>query len=151
MTTSDHKTGWRRPEIMLLFMAAGVPLSFSTWQTLLNNFAIENAAFTGAEIGVLQSLREIPGFLSLGVIALLWLLREQKLAVLSLALLGIGVAATGYFPTVIGLYLTTVVMSMGYHYYETVQSSLALQWIDRDRAPETFGRLIAVGSFAGVK
>jgi len=150
MTTSQHTTGWRRPEIMLLVMAAGVPLSFSTWQALLNNFAIERAAFTGAEIGVLQSLREVPGFLSLGVIALLWLLREQSLAVVSLALLGIGVAATGYFPTVIGLYLTTVVMSMGYHYFETVQSSLALQWIDRDRAPETFGRLIAVGSFAGI-
>ena len=150
MTTEDHVTGWRRPEIMLLFMAAGVPLSFSTWQTLLNNFAIERAAFTGAEIGVLQSLREIPGFLSLGVIALLWLFREQSLAVLALALLGIGVAATGYFPSVMGLYLTTVVMSMGYHYYETVQSSLALQWIDRERAPETFGRLIAVGSFAGI-
>ncbi len=79
MKTPEQTTGWRRPEIMLLVMAAGVPLSFSTWQTLLNNFAIERSAFTGAEIGVLQSLREIPGFLSLGVIALLWLLREHAI------------------------------------------------------------------------
>ena len=56
--------GWRRPEILLLVFAAAAPLSFSTWQALLNNFAIERAAFTGAEMGILQSLREVPGLSS---------------------------------------------------------------------------------------
>ncbi|MGD9258557.1 MAG: MFS transporter, partial [Gammaproteobacteria bacterium] len=136
---------------MLLFlMAAGVPLSFATWQALLNNFAIEAAAFTGAEIGILQSLREIPGFLAFAVVFVLLILREQSLALLSLALLGVGTALTGFFPTVIGLYCTTVIMSVGFHYYETIQSSLALQWIDKSRAPETLGRLIAVGAFTGL-
>jgi hypothetical protein len=137
----------RRPEILLLLMAAGVPLSFATWQALLNNFAIESAAFSGAEIGVLQSLREVPGFLAFAVVFVLLIMREQTLALISLSLLGIGVALTGFFPTVVGLYCTTVIMSVGFHYYETIQSSLALQWIDKARAPETFGRLIAVGSF----
>ena len=141
---------WRRPEVLLLLMAAAVPLSFATWQALLNNFAIEKAAFTGAEIGVLQSLREVPGFLAFAVVFVLLILREQTLAVISLALLGLGTALTGFFPTVIGLYCTTVLMSIGFHYYETVQSSLALQWIDKSRAPETFGRLIAVGSFTSL-
>jgi hypothetical protein len=48
---------WRRPDILLLVMAAAVPLSFGTWQALLNNFAIERAAFTGTDMGVLQSVR----------------------------------------------------------------------------------------------
>jgi len=77
-------------------------------------------------------------------------MREQSLALWSLLLLGIGTAATGYFPTVLGLYLTTVVMSLGFHYYETVQSSLALQWIDKKKTPETLGRIIAVGSFTSI-
>ena len=141
---------WRRPEVLLLLMAAAVPLSFATWQALLNNFAIEKAAFTGAEIGILQSLREVPGFLAFAVVFVLLVLREQTLAIISLALLGIGTALTGFFPTVIGLYCTTVLMSIGFHYYETVQSSLALQWIDKLRAPETFGRLIAVGSLTSL-
>jgi predicted MFS family arabinose efflux permease len=141
---------WRRPEMLLFLMAAGVPLSFATWQALLNNFAIEAAAFTGAEIGILQSLREIPGFLAFAVVFVLLILREQSLALLSLALLGVGTALTGVFPTVIGLYCTTVIMSVGFHYYETIQSSLALQWIDKSRAPETLGRLIAVGAFTGL-
>ncbi|MDH3474799.1 MAG: MFS transporter, partial [Rhodospirillales bacterium] len=130
---------WRHPELLLLLMAGAVPLSFATWQALLNNFAIERAAFTGAEIGILQSLREVPGFLAFAVVFLLLLVREQRLAYLSLLLLGLGTAVTGYFPSVLGLYVTTVVMSLGYHYYETLQISLSLQWIDKKKAPETLG------------
>ncbi len=148
--TDAPKFRWQRPELLLLLMASAVPLTFATWQALLNNFAIERAAFTGAEMGILQSIREIPGFLAFAVVFVLLMMREQTLAVISLLLLGIGMAATGFFPTVWGLYLTTLVMSLGYHYYETVQTSLALQWIDKARAPETLGRLIAVGSFAGL-
>ncbi|MGE4647133.1 MAG: hypothetical protein AAEJ59_03630, partial [Arenicellales bacterium] len=97
------------PEILLLLMAGAVPLSFATWQALLNNFAIERAAFTGIEIGVLQSLREIPGFLAFTVVFLLFLLREQSIALISLALLGVGTLITGFFPNVMGLYITTVI------------------------------------------
>ncbi len=141
---------WRRPEILLLLMAAAVPVSFSTWQALLNNFAVERAAFTGAEIGILQSLREIPGFLAFAVVFLLLVVREQNLAFVSLLLLGLGTSLTGFFPNVLGLYLTTVLMSVGFHYYETVQTSLSLQWLDHKSAPETLGRIIAVGAFAGI-
>ena len=141
---------WRRPEVLLLLMAAGVPLSFATWQALINNFAYERAAFGGVEIGMMQSLREVPGFLAFGVVFLLFLIREQRLAVLSLALLGIGTAATGFFPSVLGIYATTVVMSLGYHYYETLQISLSLQWIDKVRAPETLGRLISAGAVTSI-
>jgi len=140
----------RRPEVLLLLMAAAVPLSFATWQALINNFAYERAAFTGVEIGFMQSLREVPGFLSFAVVFLLFLIREQRLAVLSLLLLGLGTAATGFFPSVVGIYVTTVVMSLGYHYYETLQISLSLQWIDKAHAPETLGRLIAAGSLTSI-
>ena len=142
--------GWRRPEVLLFLMAGSVPLSFATWQALLNNFAVERAAFTGVEIGVLQSLREVPGFMAFAVVFLLFFVREQRLAYLSLLLLGLGTAITGYFPSIVGLYITTVVMSLGYHYYETLQISLALQWIDKQRAPEALGRIIAVGAFTSI-
>ncbi|MCP4329123.1 MAG: MFS transporter [Alphaproteobacteria bacterium] len=148
MTTGARS--WRRPEILLILMAAAVPLSHASWQALLNNFAVEQAAFTGAEMGILQSVREIPGFLAFAVVFVLWLMREQTLAIVALLLLGIGTAVTGFFPTVVGLCLTTFIMSMGFHYYETVQQSLTLQWIDKKRAPLVFGRIIAIGSFAGI-
>jgi len=140
----------RRPEILLLIMGAGVPISFATWQALLNNFAIERAAFGGIEIGILQSLREVPGFLSFAVVFLLLFIREQRLAYLALLFLGVGTAITGFFPSIIGLYVTTVIMSLGFHYYETTAQSLSLQWFDKKTAAEWLGRVIAVGSFAGI-
>ncbi|MBX2825847.1 MAG: MFS transporter [Gammaproteobacteria bacterium] len=148
--TSLIPVRWRQPEILLLLMAVGVPLSFASWMTLIDNFSIHEAGFTGREIGILQSLREVPGFLAFCVIYLLLIIREQRLAYVSLAVLGLGTALTGFFPTAFGLYITTVIMSMGFHYYETLQNSLTLQWIDKERAPEVFGRLLAAGSVASV-
>ena len=139
-----------RPEFLLLLMAGAVPLSFATWQALLNNFAIERAAFSGTEIGILQSLREVPGFLAFTVVFLLFLLREQRIALVSLILLGVGTALTGFFPSVIGLYLTTVLMSIGFHYFETIQTSLSLQWVEPERTAEVLGRIIAVGAFTSI-
>ncbi len=147
---TDQRPRLQRPEILLMLMAVAVPISFSAWRTLINNFAIERAAFTGQEMGILQSLREIPGFLAFSVVFLLLFIREQRLAVLSLALLGLGVAVTGFYPSALGLYITTVVMSIGFHFYETMQTSLTLQWVDKSRSAETFGRLLAAGSFASI-
>ena len=141
---------WRSPEFLLYLMAAAVPFSFATWQALLNNFAIEQAQFTGAEIGILQSLREVPGFIAFTAVFLLLLMREQTLAWASLAILGIGTAITGIFPSVVGLYATTVLMSLGYHYSETVQQSLTLQWIEKSRTAEVMGRVISVRSLSGL-
>ena len=91
--------GWRRPEVLLFVMAGAVPLSFATWSALLNNFAIERAAFDGADMGILQSLREVPGFLAFAVVFVLLIMREQTLAIVSLLLLGIGTAMV--YPTLL--------------------------------------------------
>jgi len=125
-------------------------LTFSAWVALLNNFAIEKANFTGAEIGMLQSLREIPGFLAFTAIFVLLVLREQTFALLSLCLMSIGVAITGFFPFEIGLYATTVLMSIGFHYFETIKNSLTLQWLDKGETAEFLGKLIAINATASL-
>ena len=144
------KEQFKRPEILLYLFSAAVPLSFATWQALINNFSIEQVGFSGVEIGILQSLREVPGFIAFGIIFLLLIMREQTVAFLSLIALGIGTAATGYLPSVLGLYFTTVLMSIGYHFAETIQQSLSMQLISRDRLPLVMGKQIAVGSFTGL-
>ena len=140
----------RRPELFLFLMAAAMPIAFGIWQALLNNFVIERAAFTGLEIGILQSLREVPGFLAFGAVLLLAVMREQTLALVSMLLLGVGTAMTGFFPSEIGLYCTTVLMSLGFHYYETINQSLSLQWFSKKEAPHRLGQMVAVGSFASL-
>lgn len=146
----NKSTTWRTPQHLLILMTVAMTLAFATWMALLNNFVVERAAFTGKEIGLLQSIREIPGFLAFTAVFFLLLVKEQTFAYLSLAVLGIGVAVSGYFPSVVGLYLTTFIMSVGFHYYETVKQSLSLQWLSIDEAPAVLGRLIAVGSVASL-
>jgi len=141
---------WQTPKNLLIVMSVAMTLAFATWMALLNNFVVERAAFSGAEIGMLQSIREIPGFLAFTAVLVLLILKEQTFAYLSLALLGIGVAITGYFPSIMGLYLSTFLMSVGFHYYETIKQSLSLQWLSIDEAPAMLGRLIAVSSMASL-
>lgn len=139
---------WRRPQTLLFVMAIAMPLAFATWSALLNNFVIEVAKFDGADIGLLHTVREIPGFLAVGVIAIIMFMREQVLGVISLILLGLATAVTAWFPQMGGILTVTLLSSIGFHYYETVNQSLQLQWIDKAKAPKTLGWLLSVGSFA---
>ncbi|MDG1937538.1 MAG: MFS transporter [Pseudomonadales bacterium] len=144
------KKTWQTPTNLLLLMSISLPIAFATWMALLNNFVIERAAFTGAEIGMLQSIREIPGFLAFTAVLILLLVKEQTFAYVALATMGIGVALTGYFPSIVGLYLTTFLMSVGFHYFETIKQSLSLQWLSKEEAPAALGKMIGVGSMASL-
>ncbi|WP_299890985.1 MFS transporter [uncultured Ruegeria sp.] len=137
---------WRRPVTLLFVMALTMPIAFNAWSALLNNFVIEVANFDGADIGLLHTVREIPGFLAVGVIAVILIVREQVLAMISLMLLGVATAITAWFPSLGGLLFVTFFSSVGFHYYETVNQSLQLQWLRKDRAPQVLGWLVAMGS-----
>ena len=141
---------WRRPMVLLILMSIAMPISYSTWMALLNNFVVEVAEFDGVKIGWLHGVREIPGFLAVGVLALLLFLIEVNLAILALLALGFATAVTAFFPSMSGLLITTFIASVGFHYYETAKQSLELQWIDKQKAPRILGWLVAVGSGASL-
>ena len=134
----------------LFLLAIGNTIAFATWQVLLNNFVVERAAFTGEEIGILQSLREIPGFLAFTAILVMIFIRQQTFAILSLVTLGIGTAITALYPTALWLYFTTVIMSFGFHYMETLHNSLSLQWLSKDEAPRVLGQLLSVRAISNL-
>ena len=139
---------WQRPIVLLFLMAVAMPIAFFTWNALLNNFVIEVGKFDGGDIGMLHTVREIPGFLAVGVIAVLLFMREQVLGLTSLVLLGLATAVTAQFPQYGGILILTFLSSVGFHYYETVNQSLQLQWLPKDRAPQILGWLLAAGSAA---
>ena len=137
-------------EALLYVMAISMVFSFSAWMSLLNNFVIEMASFDGSQIGILQSLREIPGFLAFTVVLAIIFIAQQRLAFVSMILLGLGVMLTGFFPSALGLYITTIIMSIGFHYLETLNQSLSLQWLSRDKAPIVLGKITAVKAFTAL-
>lgn len=125
----------------LIVLTIASVVGLQTWMILFNNFAVELAGLNGQQVGGIQSVREIPGFLALLVVYVLLVIREHRLAALSIILLGIGIAATGLFPSYAGLLATTLLMSFGFHYYETVNQSLTLQYFSKRTSPLVFGRL----------
>jgi predicted MFS family arabinose efflux permease len=141
---------WRRPEALLILMTVGMTLAFATWMAALNNFAVEAARFDGLDIGALHMVREIPGFLAFLVIWLVIVVPEQRFALLSLALLGLGTATVAELPTWWGLMATTFVSSVGFHWFETANQSLQLQWLAKDRAPKVMGTIVGAGAAASL-
>jgi len=127
-------------------------VGLQTWQTLFNNFAVETAGLGGNHVGVIQSVREIPGLLTLLVVFVIMVVKEHRLSALSILTLGFGLAITGLFPSYAGLLITTMVMSFGFHYYETTNQSLTLQYFDKHTSPWVFGkqRSYAAASSIGI-
>lgn len=134
--------------LMVLTIASTAGLQI--WRTLFNNFAVEVAHLGGNHVGIIQGVREIPGFLALLAIFLLKIIAEHKLSALSILILGLGVALTGFLPSFGGLILTTLIMSFGFHYYETTNQSLTLQYFDRETSPWVFGKIRSISAASNI-
>lgn len=140
----------RKMYIFLFVLVVASTIAFQGWRTLLNNFAVEVGGLSGLDIGIVQSVREIPGFLALLAVYLLLFIREHRLAALSVVVLGGGVAIAGLLPSVWGLAFTTVIMSFGFHYYETMNQSLTLQYFNRTEAPIVLGRMRSIMALTNI-
>lgn len=145
--TDDHM---RRMRHFLILLGVCSFIGFQVWRGLINNFAVEQAGITAPQMGMIQGLREVPGLLAVLVILLIRLLPEHRVMLMSAAAMGLGIAMTGFFPSYAGLLWTTLLMSTGFHYLETVGQSLALQHMPADRLPLFLGQMGGWTGLAGV-
>ena len=136
--------------LYLVVLTIGSTVGLQAWTTLFNNFAVEVAGLGGDRIGIIQSVREIPGLLALLVVFVIRFIKEHRLSALSILVLGVGLAATGLFPSFVGLTLTTLVMSFGFHYYETTNMSLTLQYFRENESPWVFGKLRSLAAASSI-
>ena len=136
--------------LYLVVLTIGSTVGLQAWTTLFNNFAVEVAGLDGDRIGIIQSVREIPGFLAFLVVFVIRFIKEHRLSALSILFLGVGLAATGLFPSFVGLTLTTLVMSFGFHYYETTNMSLTLQYFRENESPWVFGKLRSLAAASSI-
>jgi hypothetical protein len=134
----------------LLLMVLSGSMGFQAWRTMINNFAYEVGGLNGFEFGIVQSVREIPGFLVFLVVFLLLIIKEHRLGSLSVIVLGIGVATTGLFPSLTGILVTTLVMSTGMHYYETINKSLTLQHFSKRESPLVLAQVRAYQALGNI-
>ena len=134
----------------LLVLVLSASMGFQAWRSMINNYAYEVGGVDGFEFGAIQSLREVPGFLVFLVVFVLLIIKEHRLASISVFLLGLGVAIVGFFPSFPGLILTTVLMSVGFHYFETTNKSMTLQFFEKKESPLVFAQLRAYGALGNI-
>jgi hypothetical protein len=136
--------------IFLLVLVVCAQAAFQGWRTLLNNYAVEVGGLSGLDMGLVQSVREVPGFLALLALYVIMIMREHRLAAVSVIVLGLGVSLTGLMPSTGGLVFTTLLMSFGFHYFETMNQSLTLQYFSRTEAPLVMGRLRSLSALTNI-
>lgn len=134
--------------LMVLIIVASAGLQ--GWMALITNFAKEIVHVNGFQMGLTQSFREIPGFLTFLVVFLLLLFKEHRLSAWSVVVMGIGIAITGFFTSLVGMLFTTTIMSIGFHYFETTSKSLIVQHFNTQDAPVVFARLRGFGALANI-
>lgn len=134
----------------LAVLTATSMVGLQGYTILFNNYAVETVHLEGLHIGLIQSAREIPGFLALAAIYVMMVIREHRLAALSILMLGFGVALTGLFPSFRGVVGTTLIMSFGFHYYETVNQSLTLQYFSTHQSPLVMGKLRSLAAITSI-
>jgi hypothetical protein len=145
---SDYKKEMMYTYLIVLTICSTAGLQ--CWYTLFDNFSVNVVGLEGNHMGALQSAREIPGFLALLVTFVILIIKEHKLSAISIILLGIGLFLTGFMPSFSGLIFTTVVMSFGFHYYETTNQSLTLQYFDKRTSPIVFSKQKSYGAIANI-
>lgn len=136
--------------VYLVVLTISSTVGLQTWTTLFNNFAVDVANLGGNHVGMIQSIREIPGFLALLAVFVIRFIREHRLSAVSILVLGVGLATTGFFPSYAGIAITTLVSSFGFHYYETTNMSLTLQYFKKHESPWVFGKLTSLAAATSI-
>jgi predicted MFS family arabinose efflux permease len=123
---------------------------FNVWRAIFNNFAVEELGVRADQIGILQSLRELPGLMGFVLGFLVLWLSEKRVMGLSVLLLGLGLLISGGAYGLSTLIVGTMVMSIGFHFFYPSNSSVVLMGVGKKEAPIWLGRLQSVSSFAAV-
>lgn len=123
---------------------------FNIWRAVFNNFAVEVIGVRADQMGFIQSVREIPGLMGFLMGFLVLWLSEMRVMGLSVALMGVGLVLTGWSDTLSMLMMSTMIMSIGFHFFYPSNSSVVLMSEAKENAPKVLGRLRSISSFAAV-
>ncbi|MCD6290375.1 MAG: MFS transporter [Anaerolineae bacterium] len=123
---------------------------FSIWMAVFNNFAVDDIGVRPEQIGLIQSLREIPGLLGFTFALLALLIPEMRIMTVATIILGIGLVMTGRSNSVMALLTATLVTSVGFHYFSNGTSSVTLLVADARQVAHVLGKLNGVMAAASI-
>ena len=121
---------------------------FATYNGVFQNFLRDVIHADALQLGGLESLREVPGFLTAITTGGLVAFAEARVAGLGLAITGVGIGLTGLLHNYTSLVLASVFWSAGFHLYATVSPAITLALAKGKEGGRHLGRISAIGSAA---
>lgn len=150
-----QRLGWNRKFTLLALSTGCFSLCFMLHATGTYNFVNDELGVKPDEFGRIESVREIPGFLTVVFAALAMQLPVPFLAGLCLIVMGLGISSFSLAQTVTHLILCSLVWSLGFHCWWPLRDALALTLSDEAkgtrlgqlRSVDGFGSLLGLGTF----
>ncbi|MEX0330389.1 MAG: MFS transporter [Puniceicoccaceae bacterium] len=139
---------WNRDFTLLALAMASVGVFFGVQLTLFNNFIVERLGIEAHELGYMEALREVPGFLNFAFLAIVVAVYPPLTAAACLVILGLGIAGYATVTTLTGLIICSVVWSIGFHCWVPLSQNMALLYSPAGKKGRWLGQLRSVESFA---
>ncbi len=122
-------------------------MSLALKDTTFTNFA-NDLGIQPDQLGWIESIREVPGLLTVVMAMLTYLITESLLAALSLIALSLGMfifsISTGFY----WLVGASLIYSIGFHLFYPLQSAMALKMVSKEDSGKQLGLMGSIGSTA---
>lgn len=140
--------GWSRDFKLLAAAVASQGIFFGVQLSLFYNFVVDRIGIEPHELGSVEALREVPGFLNVLFLAAMIRFAPPIVGAVSLGIMGLGIMAYASVTSVLGLALYSLVWSVGFHCWIPLEQAMALTFSPEGDKGRYLGQLRSVNSFA---
>ncbi len=148
LTFANPVRQWTHSFAMLAIAVFGVGFFFGVQMTLFNNFIVERLRIEPYELGYVEALREVPGFLNVLFVAAMIRFAPPIVGAFSLGIMGLGIMAYGSATSVISLAMYSLFASIGFHCWIPLEQAMGLSFSPEGSKGKFLGHLRSVKSFA---
>jgi len=140
--------GWNRNFTLLAMAAFSVGIFFGVQMSLYNNFIVDRLQIEPHELGAVEALREVPGFLNALFIALVVHIAPPIVGGVALIVMGLGIMAYAKLSSIWMLALFSLVWSLGFHCWTPLENTMGLTFSPEGKKGKWLGQLRSVHSIA---
>ena len=139
---------WNRNFSLLAVATFSVGIFFGIQMTLYNNFVVDRLGIDAHQLGTVEAMREVPGFLNALFIGLVMRLAPPLIAGIALIVMGLGFACYAQVDSVPTLAMFSVIWSLGFHCWAPMGDTMSLTFSPEGDKGKWLGRLRSVGAVA---
>jgi len=149
---NDQDTKQNRLSIFRYMLMATMSLEFGLGlqRGIFNNFVVETLGIQPAQLGFVQGIREVPGLLTAPLAAVSGFFKENVYAGLCIIVAALGLFLYVVVSSVPMLILATIVLSIGFHLFYPVRSSIVIKSSLPEERATRMGKLNSGASAAAL-